>query len=217
MSSKLINRSPEAIQAHPRKEFVELLEQLYRERTLTPHPAGRSLPLRRREIYVICRGIIQLHTIHPDGNETLLGLAGPSMPFGLPLTAVDPYWVTALTDVDLLPLSMNEVESSPPLMAGMFFHLIRRLQQTEAWLALSGKRLVADRLSHLLILLAQEFGQVETQGVRLTVRLTHHQLATIIGTTRVTVTRLLRDFRNEGWLTIHQRQLIISPSVLDLG
>ncbi|MEM9163731.1 MAG: Crp/Fnr family transcriptional regulator [Cyanobacteria bacterium P01_F01_bin.4] len=209
--------SATAIQAPPQKDFVELLEQLYHERTLTSHPSGRSLPLRRRQLYVVCRGIIQLHTIHPDGSETLLGLVGPSMPFGLPLTTVDPYWATALTDVDLLPLAMTEVESSPPLMAGMFSHLTRRLQQTEAWLALSGKRLVADRLSHLLILLAQEFGQVETQGVRLTVRLTHHQLATIIGTTRVTVTRLLRDFRNEGWLTIHQRQLIISPSVLNLG
>ena len=216
-SSKFIHSSTETVQAAPRQEFVELLEQLYHERSLTPYVSGRSLPLRRRELYVVCRGIIQLHTIHPDGSETLLGLVGPSMPFGLPLTTIDPYWATALTDIDLLPLAMSEVESSPPLMAGMFFHLTRRLQQAEAWLALSGKRLVADRLRHLLILLAQEFGQVEPQGVRLTVRLTHHQLATIIGTTRVTVTRLLRDFRHEGWLTIHQRQLIVSSSMLNLG
>ncbi|NEP18192.1 MAG: Crp/Fnr family transcriptional regulator [Leptolyngbya sp. SIO4C1] len=194
-----------------------MLEQLYHERSLASHTAGRSLPLRRRELYVVCRGVIQLHTIHPDGSETLLGLVGPSMPFGLPLTTVDPYWATALTDVDLLPLAMNEVEASCDLMAGIFAHLARRLQQTEAWLALSGKRLVADRLRHLLILLAQEFGQVEPGGVRLTVRLTHHQLATIIGTTRVTVTRLLRDFRNEGWLKIHQRQLILSLQMLNLS
>ncbi|MEO0541602.1 MAG: helix-turn-helix domain-containing protein [Cyanobacteria bacterium P01_A01_bin.105] len=51
----------------------------------------------------------------------------------------------------------------------------------------------------------------------MSVRLTHHQLATIIGTTRVTVTRLLRDFRAEGWVTIRQRQLIVSPKVLNLG
>ncbi|MEL6136539.1 MAG: Crp/Fnr family transcriptional regulator [Cyanobacteria bacterium J06628_6] len=199
------------------RTFVATLEQLYIERTLTPYPAGRSIPLRRHEIYVVCRGIVQLHTIHADGSETLLGLVGPSMPLGLPLTSVDPYWATALTHVDVLPLSMTEVEASPALMAGMFSHLVRRLHQSEAWLALSGKRLVADRLRQLLLLLGQEFGQVETQGVRLSVRLTHHQLATIIGTTRVTVTRLLRDFRNEGWLTIRQRQLIICPKVLNIG
>ena len=197
--------------------FVDTLEQLYTERTLTPYPAGRSIPLRRNELYVVCRGVVQLHTIHADGSETLLGLVGPSMPLGLPLTNVDPYWATALTHVDVLPLSMDEVEQSPALMSGIFAHLVRRLHQSEAWLALSGKRLVADRLRQLLLLLAQEFGQVEPQGVRLSVRLTHHQLATIIGTTRVTVTRLLRDFRTEGWLTIRQRQLIVSPKVLNIG
>ena len=100
-------------------------------------------------------------------------------------------------------------------MSGMFVHLARRLQQTEAWLALLGQRLVADRLRSLLILLAEEFGQVEPQGVRLMIRLSHHQLASIIGTSRATVTRLLGEFRNEGWLTVHQRQLILNPSVLD--
>ncbi|MGD1856054.1 MAG: Crp/Fnr family transcriptional regulator [Leptolyngbyaceae cyanobacterium] len=202
----------------PRKltsdHYIVLLEQLYHERNLTQFTAGQSVPLRHNEIYVICRGIVQLHTIHPDGSETLLGLAGPSMPFGLGLTSVSPYWATALTPADVLPLSMAELENSPTLMAGLFTHLSRRLQQSEAWLALSGKRLVADRLRQLLIMLAQEFGQVEPQGVKLTIRLTHHQLATAIGTTRVTVTRLLRDFRQEGWLKICQRYLIVPLDML---
>lgn len=189
--------------------FVELLEQLYRGRALVSFAAGRAMPLRGDEILIICRGVVQLFTIQQDGSETLLGLAGPSMPIGLPLTVVDPYWATALTDVDVLPLPLSEVESSPVLMAGIFRNLTLRLQQTEAWLALSGKRLVADRLKHLLLLLAKDFGQVEPEGVRIPVRLTHHQLATAIGTTRVTVTRLLKDFRAEGWMTIDQRNIVL--------
>lgn len=186
-----------------------MLEQLYRERTLTPFVAGRTIPLRLNEVLIVCRGIVQLYTIQQDGSETLLGLAGPSMPIGLPLTIVDPYWATALTDVDLLPLSISEVESSPMLTAGICRHMMLRLQQSEAWLAIAGNRLVADRLRQLLLLIAQEFGQVETCGVRIPVRLTHHQLATAIGTTRVTVTRLLKDFKNEGWLQTQQRYLIV--------
>lgn len=189
--------------------FVEVLEQLYRERTLTPYATGRSIPLRVGEVIIVCRGVIQLSTIQQDGSETLLGLAGPSMPVGLPLTVVDPYWATALTDVDVLPLAMAEVESSPMLMAGICRHLMLRLQQSEAWLSISGKRLVADRLRHLLLLIAQDFGQVETCGVRIPVRLTHHQLATAISTTRVTVTRLLKEFKTEGWLQTQQRHLIV--------
>ncbi|MGF1569346.1 MAG: Crp/Fnr family transcriptional regulator [Nodosilinea sp.] len=189
--------------------FIELLEQLYRDRALMPYPASRSIPLKADEVLVICRGIVQLFTIQHDGSETLVGLAGPSMPVGLPLTTVDPYWATALTDVDVLALPMAEIEASPMLMAGIFRNLALRLQQAEAWLALSGKRLVADRLKHFLLMLAKDFGHVEPGGIRIPMRLTHHQLATAIGTTRVTVTRLLKDFKTEGWLVIDQRHVVL--------
>lgn len=191
------------------QSFIQILEQLYRERALVPYGAGRSIPLRSEEVLVICRGIVQLFTIQQDGSETLLGLAGPSMPIGLPLTTVDPYWASALTDVDVLSLPIAEIEESSVLMAGMFRNLTLRMQQAEAWLALSGKRLVADRLKHFLLMLAKDFGHVEPSGIRIPMRLTHHQLATATGTTRVTVTRLLKDFKAEGWLTIDQRQVVL--------
>lgn len=197
--------------------FVTLLEELYQERSLTTYSAGRNIPLQRQDLQIIYRGIVQLHTIHADGGETIVGLCGPSMAFGKAITSVEPYWATALTAVDLLPLSMAEVEASPALMAGIFPQMVRRLQQAEAWLAISGRRLVADRLRYVLIQLAQDFGHVEPGGVRIKLRLTHHQIATIIGTTRVTVTRLLRDFKDEGWLKIQQRQLILSPQAAGLA
>lgn len=199
------------------EQFVTLLEQLYQERSLISYTAGRNIPLQRQYLYIICRGIVQLHTIHADGGETLVGLCGQSMAFGRALSSADPYWATALTDTDILPLAVSEVEASPALTAALYPQIVRRLQQAEAWLSISGKRLVADRLQCLLIQLAQDFGHVEPSGVRIKLRLTHHQLATIIGTTRVTVTRLLRDFRTEGWLNIHQRQLILTPQMVGLA
>ncbi|MFK8183304.1 MAG: Crp/Fnr family transcriptional regulator [Phormidesmis sp.] len=198
-------------------QFVTLLEQLYQARSLITYSAGRNVPLQHQDLQILYRGVVQLHTIHADGGETIVGLCGPSMAFGRAMTSVEPYWATALTDIDLLPLSMEEVESSPALMAGIFPQLMRRLQQAEAWLAISGRRLVADRLRYVLVQLAQDFGHVEPGGVRIKLRLTHHQIATIIGTTRVTVTRLLRDFKNEGWLKIQQRQLILTPQTVGLA
>jgi len=194
---------------YPHQTFIELLEQLYRDRALLPYATGQTIALQSDEVLIVCRGIVQLFTIQPDGGETLLGLAGPSMPLGLPLTVVHPYWATALTDVDVLALPMVEVEASPVLMAGIYRHLTLRLQQTEAWLALAGKRLVTDRLQQFLVMLAQDFGQVEPQGVRIPLRLTHYQLATAIGTTRVTITRLLKDLRDQGWLRLDQRYLVL--------
>ncbi len=191
--------------------FVTLLEEMYQGRSLITCSAGCNIPLQRQNLQIIYRGVVQIHTIHADGGETIMGLCGPTMTFGKAITSVEPYWATALTEVNLLVLSMAEIEASPTLMAGIFPQMVRRLQQAEAWLAISGKRLVADRLRYALVQLAQDFGHVEPGGVHIKLRLTHHQIATIIGTTRVTVTRLLRVFKAEGWLTVTQRQLILSP------
>lgn len=186
-----------------------LLEQLYRERTLQPFRSGRVIPLRPNEIWVVCRGVVILNTLHPTGDEALLGVVTPSMPFGLPLTWISPYQAIALTDVDLLPLTVTEIERSPALCQGLFRHLSRRLQQAEAFLALSSCRRVEERLKQLLILLRHEVGQPIQQGTRLQIRLTHQQLANAIGTTRVTVTRLIGQLKQEGWLTIDAKRHII--------
>lgn len=190
-------------------DFRHLLEQLYRERTLQPYRSGQTIPMRPNEIWIACRGVIVLNTLYPTGDEALLGVVTPAMPFGLPLTWISPYQAIALTDADLLCLNMSEVENSPLLCQGIFRHLSRRLQQAEAFLALSGCRRVEERLKQLLVLLQHEVGQPAPNGTRLNIRLTHQQLANAIGTTRVTVTRLLGQLKQEGWLTLDAKRHII--------
>ncbi len=189
-----------------------LLEELYRERELCSFANGGSIPMQPEEIWVVCRGVVQLSTLHPSGDEVLLGLTGSSMPFGLPLTSLNPYLATALSNVDLLRLTLADLEDSANLSRGFFRHLSRRLQQTEAILALVGHRRVEERLSHLLCLLQAEVGQPVEGGTRLTVKLTHQQLANAIGTTRVTVTRLLSKLREQQWIKLDPTRHIIVMS-----
>ncbi|MEO0801031.1 MAG: Crp/Fnr family transcriptional regulator [Cyanobacteria bacterium J06642_2] len=194
-----------------------LFEELFFERSLTPYISKSVISLPPDSIGIVCRGVVQLTTLQPNGNEVLLGLIGPSMPLGLPMTYINPYQATALTDVDMLWLSLPEIESSPTLAAGLFRHMTLRVLQAESWLALSGMRPVSERLRHLLTLLARQLGQPtgDDNAIRLSVRLTHEQLANAIGTTRVTVTRLLNTFCEEGWLCVdRQRHMVISPEGL---
>ncbi|NJN59200.1 MAG: Crp/Fnr family transcriptional regulator [Leptolyngbyaceae cyanobacterium SL_5_9] len=201
-----------ALEASPQPDLRQLLEDLYQGRSLHPYCSGQAVPMLPHEIWVVCRGVVQLGTLYDTGDEALLGLACPSMPFGLSLALIRPYQAVALSDVDLMRLTLSEIEQSPMLAQGIFRHVTRRLRQTEAILAMVGYRRVEDRLRHLLLLLKQEVGQPAAGGTRLTVRLTHQQLANTIGTTRVTVTRLLSQLREEGWLTIDRhRHIILLP------
>ena len=200
-----------ALEATPQPDLRQLLEELYRGRSLQPYRGSQPIRMLSDEILVVCRGVVQLGTLYDNGDEALLGLACPSMPFGMPLSVIRPYQAVALTDVDLMRLRLVEIEQSPMLAQGIFRHLARRLQQTEAVLAMVGYRRVEERLRHLLMLLKQEVGQPDANGTRLSVRLTHQQLANAIGTTRVTVTRLLSQLQEEGWLIIDNNRHIILP------
>ncbi len=193
------------------------LEEIYRGRPLYPFEGGQPIPLYPHEIWVVSRGVVQLNTLHSSGDEVLLGFVCPSMPFGLPLTTLEPYQAVALSDADLMRLTVAEVEQSPPLSKGIVRHLVRRLQQTEALLALVNQRRVEDRLRQLLRLLQREVGQETPEGIRLTVRLTHQHLANAIGSTRVTVTRALGQLQDEGWLTIDRTRHIVIHEELETG
>lgn len=199
-------------EAAPQTDLRQILEDLYKGRSLRPYISGQPIQMAPQEVWVVCRGVVQLGTLYATGDEALLGLACPSMPFGLPLTSIRPYQASALTNVDLMRLTVSEIEESPMLAQSIFRHMSRRLRQTEAILAMVGYRRVEERLRHLLLLLKQEVGQPDTHGTRLSIRLTHQQLANAIGTTRVTVTRLLNQLKDEEWLFIdRQRHIILAP------
>ena len=182
-------------------EWRKLLDELYHDRKLWCFKRGDSIPMNQEDVWVVYKGVVQLSTLYSSGDEGIVGLASPCMPFGRPFTQVDPYEATALSECTLLRLHQAELEQSPRLSQNLFRELTRRIQQTEALLAMSGCRRVKDRLRQLITLLHQELGQVTSSGIQLTVKLTHQQLASMIGTTRVTVTRLLNELKAEG-LTI---------------
>ncbi len=192
---------------HP--DLRQFLEELYQGRTLRAFRAGQPIPMNPNDLWIVCRGVVQLNTFYPNGDEVLLGLVCPSMPFGLPISLICPYQAIALSDVDLMSLTLAEVQQYPTLMQEVFQHLARRLRQAEAMLAMAGCRRVEERLRQFLLLLQAEVGQPSPEGTRLGVRLTHQHLASAIGTTRVTVTRLLGKLREEGWLKMDSDRHII--------
>lgn len=209
------------LQAQASRDMIQadrrqLLEELYQGRDLSSFRAGQAIDMNAQAVWVVCRGVVQVSTLYQSGDEALLGLAGPSMPFGLPLTLINPYQATALTDVVLMGLTLAEIDQSPTLAQEIGRHTVRRLRQTEALLAMAGYRRVEDRLRQLLLLLQMEVGQPVAEGTRLSVRLTHQHLASAIGTTRVTVTRLLGQFRGEGRLLVAKDRHLILPQGLPL-
>jgi CRP-like cAMP-binding protein len=182
------------------------------ERPLRSLRSRHIIPLNSGQIWVVRSGIVQLSTLHLNGDETLLGLAGPDTAFSLDWACVYPYQAEALTDVIVSSYTMKDIQQSSLLAQEMVDHLSRRLKQTEALLAMTGCRRIEDRLRQLLLLLKAEVGHPISGGTRLSVKLTHQHLASAIGTTRVTVTRLMGQFKQEGWIELDKQRHIVIPA-----
>ena len=65
-----------------------------------------------------------------------------------------------------------------------------------------------ERLVHLLFDLAEKYGRYTKEGgISLGIHLSHQELASIIGSTRETVTLVLGELQAEGAISISRREL----------
>jgi len=179
-------------------------------RPLHFYSKGEVISLKSKALWIVCQGVVKLTTVNESGEEVLLGLAGPSMPFGSSMTSLATYQATALSkDVQLVCIPLTEIAASPSLSQALLPRISERLRQTESLLAVSGKRQVKERLQYLLLLLKREIGQPVAQGTRLSVRLTHQELADACCTTRVTITRLVSQLKKQGKIMFDSKHHIV--------
>ena len=66
-----------------------------------------------------------------------------------------------------------------------------------------------ERVVHLLIEMAEKYGNRTAEGLELNIKLSHQEMASIIGSTRETVTVMLGQLQSEGMIRIARRRITI--------
>jgi PAS domain S-box-containing protein len=192
--------------------YLKKPTELLSERPIHKYSRGEIIPLHPLSIWYINQGLVKLSTFCEAGAEILTGLATPEMVFGSGITSLSIYQAVALSDVELVLIYLQELEFFPDLKHILLPKIQQRLQQVESFLYLAGKRKVKDRFFHLLEILKQQMGEPVPQGTRLIFRLTHEDIANACGTTRVTITRLIGEFQEQGIITFDSKKHIILTS-----
>lgn len=160
------------------------------------------IPLEPEILWQIERGVVRTTTWTDQGIVIPLGLWGPGDVVGIPLTQVHPYQMQCLTSVEARALAPNLWHQS-------FHALIRHVQQNEELLQIMLCQPVSARLLQFLVWLSRKFGRPVTQGSLIDLRLTHQEIADILGTSRVTVTRLLNQFERQQIIKRSRRYLTL--------
>lgn len=160
------------------------------------------IPLREDVLWRIESGAVRTVTWREEGILVALGYWGVGDVIGQSLSQVKPYEIECLTDVEvsLLPYELWQEALNA---------IISYIQQLEELLSIVHRNPSSVRLWQFLVFLDQKFGCDVEQGRLIHLQLTHQELAETINTTRVTVTRLLQQFEQEGMLLRHSRRLVL--------
>ena len=207
---------------------VPLLSTLPLDAALRLERAAEEKHFRRRQViffaeqrsdsvFVVIAGRVKLIRASLTGREITMSLVNPQEIFG-ETGLFDPnaaYSDTAETIEDCTTLVFRRVDIEttlvqyPDLMRAFLASSYERRRQMETRLAELVFYDVSTRLAHLLASMVEQYGRSTKQGDLLRVKLTHQEIANMIGSTRETTTLILNDFRREGLIDFSGRRIIV--------
>lgn len=152
-------------------------------------------------LWKIERGVVRILTVDEDGTQIVLGLWKAGDIVGTLLSCITPYEIQCLTDVIAYALPSSYCCSPQTLLS--------HIQQTEELFQIVRSGKIERRLQQFLLWLFRTFGSETNQGWLLELSITHQDIAETIGTTRVTVTRLIGQLQQEGFIDWSKRPRIL--------
>jgi CRP/FNR family cyclic AMP-dependent transcriptional regulator len=162
-------------------------------------------------LYIVKQGQVKVVLIGEDGREVILSVLGEGDFFGeMALIDDEPRsaHVIAMDDSTLLVLRREDFQGllmqTPAMALAMLRELTRRLRRVDEKVGSLVLLDVNGRVARLLIDLADEAG-----GERITRRLTHHTIAQMIGSSRETVSRTMRELVDKGMIEVSRRDIVI--------
>ncbi len=160
------------------------------------------LPVCKDVLWKIEKGAVRTTTWGEDGACITLGYWGEGDIIGYPLSKVNPYQIECLSEVELNLIPPHIwVEEIPAL--------INRIQESEKLTTIVHQKPLSWRLEQFLNLLSEKFGEDCGDGVYIKISVTHQEMAEVLNTTRVTITRALQDFEDAGIVSRKRRQIIL--------
>jgi CRP-like cAMP-binding protein len=208
----------------PRVDWLRTLpadtgKALRQASTVRCYHAGESVfgPSRDpQRVYVLEDGLVRIFRMTPTGAEFTLGYVRPGELFGEVSVLSDEPGETfaqakVASQILIVPRAafVAMLQAHNPVLYSVTKKIARRvidLQSRAEDLIFLGVRI---RLARLLLRLAKEHGERHDEELAIGLPLTHEEIATLIGTSRQTVSLLLREMTAAGLVARRGRQLIL--------
>ncbi len=168
-------------------------------------------------VILVASGRVKICHSTPEGKQAIIDFVDAGEVFG-ELALLDSQqrdeYAEAAEKTTLIMIPKRELQALvrkyPRIVISVTKLIGLRRQKIERRLRNLLFRSNRERVVHLLIELAEKYGQPSDAGVVLKIRLSHQEMASVIGSTRETVTVILGQLQNENLVTIARRQIVIN-------
>lgn len=167
-------------------------------------------------VLLLARGRVRIYHVTSEGKQAILSFIEPGEMFG-ELALFSPSRRdehAESVDKSLVVLMPRDVVHSlmarhPQISLSLTQLYGLRLRRIERRLKSLLYRSSRERLIHLLLELAERYGQQRETGLLINLRISHQDLASAIGATRETVTITLGELQQEGLIEVHRRRIYL--------
>ena len=167
-------------------------------------------------LYILLEGRVKLTMLSPEGKEKAISILQVGDIFGeMSLFDQDTTPITAevIDDARLVSVPFQDLEEIIRQEPEVAIKIIEALAKRSRLLTSQIRELVFQdaegRLASLLMRFIEDFGVEVKSGYLIDIVLTHQEIANLMGSSRVTVTKLLNQFIDEGIIKIHKRKIVV--------
>lgn len=169
------------------------------------------------EMFRLVSGSVRLSVMGDDGRELLYQLFAPGDCFGTS-SVVDgeprPQTAEAFEAVELQVFDRTVIDrlrrDHPEMNDALLKLLSRHMRLLSDYFAGATLDEVSFRLAQRLVDVADSFGVPNDEGIALSTRLSQSELASMVGTARQTVNRMLQNFQDKGWVAIRGGEITLT-------
>ncbi|AIF50530.1 Crp/Fnr family transcriptional regulator [Pelosinus sp. UFO1] len=170
-----------------------------------------------KHLYIVRYGRVKVYEMSEDGRQQIVRLLEPGDFFGELALLMDEqhYLLNAetLEDTGICLLFRDDLKNimreNAEISAGVMHALTERLANAEKFISNLSLQTIEQRLITWLRIMGEKEGVITPQGIRLTINLPRHELASLFGTTRETLSRKISKLQAEGFIKINSPKQIL--------
>jgi CRP-like cAMP-binding protein len=176
-------------------------------------------------LYLIARGRVKLCRSEPEtGREAVIDILPTGTLFGeFALFGLGDRQMCAIAfeQARLLRISVGDFQEAMAQSRTLYDYTFRlvgqRLARSEQRVADFALDAIPARLEKLLHELSERYGQPGHDGVLIDLNLPHREIASLVGSTRESVTVRLNDMRRAGMIDFVDRKILIKPPLSEMA